>query len=364
MPSRRAILVICLVVAAVGIAVAVVARRRAAGQPTAPVERAALAVETAAPQRVAWEDELRADGEIVAWQESAVGAEVGGLRITAVLAEVGDRVEAGQELARLDDRAAAAEVAVQEAQSAQARAEAARASADLRRLREAGAVVSEQESTRAAQAEQATAAAAAAAEARLAAARLRLSQAVVLAPDAGIISRRSAVPGQVPALGSELFRLIRLGRLEWHAQVTAEELPRVAAGQPAELRLPGGDSAIGRVRLVPPTVDAATRVARVPVALDPGAARAGMFASGAIRTGEPRELLAVPASAIVLRDGRAEVVVVDGASRARVVRVTVGQVRADLVEIASGLAGDERVVRRGGGFLADGDLVRVAEPRP
>jgi RND family efflux transporter MFP subunit len=69
---------------------------------------------------------------------------------------------------------------------------------------------------------------------------LRLSQTEVRSPDAGVISARSATLGAVVAPGMELFRLIRQGRLEWRAELTAADLPRVRVGRPAVLRSAAG----------------------------------------------------------------------------------------------------------------------------
>ena len=55
---------------------------------------------------------------------------------------------------------------------------------------------------------------------------VRLSQTQVRAPDAGVISARQATVGA----GTELFRLIRQGRIEWRAEVTAAEIGRIQLG--------------------------------------------------------------------------------------------------------------------------------------
>ena len=70
----------------------------------------------------------------------------------------------------------------------------------------------------------------AAAEARLASKRLQLTYATVVAPDAGVVSARTATLGAVASVGQELFRLIRGNRLEWRAEVTASELARIRPG--------------------------------------------------------------------------------------------------------------------------------------
>src|SRR5690606_41568509 len=80
----------------------------------------------------------------------------------------------------------------------------------------------------------------AAARARMQADRLRLEYTEVRAPDAGIISVRSAVEGALVQAGEELMRLQRQGRLEWRAPLIGAELARGAPGPGARVALRGG----------------------------------------------------------------------------------------------------------------------------
>ena len=56
------------------------------------VVRPALTVTTVRPQRISMPVRLAANGNIAAWQEARIGAEAGGLRLTEVRVNVGDRV--------------------------------------------------------------------------------------------------------------------------------------------------------------------------------------------------------------------------------------------------------------------------------
>ena len=93
-----------------------------------------------------------------------------------------------------------------------------------------------------------------AAKARLQTAELKRSKANVLAPDDGIISARSATVGTLTQPGQELFRLIRGGRLEWRAEVTAAEISRLKPGQAATLDSPNGETLEGVVRAISPAL--------------------------------------------------------------------------------------------------------------
>jgi multidrug efflux pump subunit AcrA (membrane-fusion protein) len=117
--------------------------------------------------------------------------------------------------------------------------------------------------------------------------------------------------------------------------------------------------------MVAPTVDPQTRNGIVFVDLGPSReARAGMFARGEFDVGTGQGLT-LPQSAVLLRDGFSYVLRVQPDSTVREAKVTVGQRLGDRVQITDGLDAGARVVATGGGFLADGDLVRVVDaPTP
>ena len=92
----------------------------------------------------------------------------------------------------------------------------------------------------------------------------------------------------------------------------------------------------------------------------PGAARAGMFARGdfAVSSGQA---LTLPQTAVLLRDGFSYVLKVGADSKVRETKVGVGRRSGDRIEITTGLDASARVVAAGGGFLVDGDTVRVVD---
>jgi HlyD family secretion protein len=328
--------------------------------------RPALSVSLVAPETTDWAATLPANGNIVAWQEAVIGAEISGYRLTEVLVNVGDNVRKGQLLARISADTVAAELA--QARAAMVEAEAmlaeARANADRARQIQTSGALSAQQINQFLTAEQTAAARVSAAQARVQADEVRVAQTRVVAPDDGVISARAATVGSLTQPGQELFRLIRGSRLEWRAEVNAAELPRLKSGLPASIQLPGATGArvAGKVRMVGPTVDPQTRNALVYVDLPSGtAARAGMFARGEIEFGRSGALT-LPQTAVLLRDGFSYVYTVDKDGRATQVKVDVGRRVGERIEITGGLTPQTRVVATGGGFLADGDLVRVVEP--
>jgi RND family efflux transporter MFP subunit len=326
--------------------------------------RPALSVAVTTPQAASWPLVVAANGSITAWQEAILGAEAAGLRLTEVHAQVGDRVKRGQLLAQLQTSTLKADLAATRAGLAESRAVAAEALANAERaraLQESGAI-SAQQILQYVTAEQTARARAQALQARLEADQVRLAQTRVLAPDDGIISARAATLGAVVQPGQELFRLIRQGRLEWRAEVAASDLGRIARGQPVNLQAVGGAPLRGTVRMVAPTVDAATRNGIVYVDLPrdvaAGAAKAGMFARGEFELGATRGLT-LPQGAVLLRDGFAYVFRVGADNKLAMTKVSTGRRQGDRVEITAGLDAQARVVASGVGFLGDGDTVRV-----
>jgi RND family efflux transporter MFP subunit len=333
------------------------------GDSTATPAKPALSVNATTPQSGEWPQLLQAVGNIAAWQEAVVGAEAGGLRLTEVLVNVGDQVKRGQLLARLQSETVAADVAQTRAAIAEAQAMLAEAQANAERARQlqASGAISAQQIHQYLTVEQTSRARMQSLRAKLQADELKLAQTRVLAPDDGVISARIATVGAVVQPGQELFRLIRQQRLEWRAEVPADQLSRIEPGMKATLTPAGGAPVTGTVRMVAPTVDPATRNAIVYVDLPAGsAARAGMFARGEFSLGTARALT-LPQSAVVLRDGFAYVFRIGADGKVTQTKVSVGRRVGDRIEITGGLDPDARVVAAGAGFLADGDLVRVVD---
>ena len=332
----------------------------------APAGRPALTVTVTAPRLAEWPRTLAAYGNVTPWQEAVIGAELSGYRLTEVLVNVGDVVTEGQLLARLASDTVSAELAQSRAAVEEAEAQLAEARADAdraRRIEERGAL-SAQQINQFLTGEQTAIARVHAAEARAQADELRLSQTRIVAPDDGVISARTATVGSLAQNGQELFRLIRGGRLEWRAEVTADELGRIEPGMRASVLPPGAapqDMVPGVVRMVAPTLDPQTRNAIVYVDLPTdGALRAGMFVRGELRVGEGAALT-LPQGAVVLRDGFAYVYVLGPDDRVSEIKVEVGRRVGDRIEITGGVTPETRVVATGAAFLADGDLVRVVE---
>ncbi len=333
-------------------------------------------------------DRVIASGLIGPVEEVRVQPLTEGQPIEALLADVGDRVAAGQVLARLSPSTLQLQRSQLDASLAQAVANIAQGEAQLveatasadeaKRVSDRNAALKDQNIVSQAVADQAQAAYAAAA-ARATAARqaliaaqaqaelvraqianieLELSRTEVKSPVAGEVAGRNAVIGAVAtATGAPMFTLIRDGALELRADVAEGDLIRLAPGQTARVTATGGSAPLtGHVRLVEPVIDTTTRLGRARIAVDDASAvRSGMFADAEILIAE-REILAVPISAVGAQGGAASVMRVRDGKVART-PVTTGIRDGGLVEITSGLDEGDLVVTKAGSFVRDGDRI-------
>lgn len=323
-----------------------------------------LTVSTVKPEKTSLPIRLTANGNVAAWQEAIISSESNGLRLSDVKVNVGDVVNKGELLAVFAPETPQADVAQARAalMEAEAAAAEAKANADRARSIENTGALSAQQISQYTTAEATARARAASARAMLAAAELRLRYTKVVAPDGGVISSRSATVGAVAGPGTELFRMIRQGRLEWRAEVTAADLRNIKIGGSAVVKAANGSELTGKVRMVAPTIDPQTRSALVYVDLPPNNGKqapfkAGMFATGQFELGSS-SALTVPQQAVTVRDGFNYVFRLNQDQRVSQVKVQVGRRIGERIEVLQGLAPDALIVAAGAGFLNDGDLVR------
>jgi HlyD family secretion protein len=328
-------------------------------------------------------------GSMIARDEVLVAPEVDGLAIVEILAEEGDRVAAGQVLARLSRTTLEvqkaqndAQIARAEAAIAQSNAQIAEADANLiqannafdrtKALRDSGNASLETFDLRDAAARMARARvnsarqALAIATADLALAKaqgrdieVRLARTEIKAPKAGIVSRRNAKLGATAAMAAAepLFRIIEDGAVELEAEVAEVELPGLKLGQAVAVTPAGATTPLaGTIRLIAPEVDRQSRLGRIRVALagNPPVA-IGSFARGVIETGR-KTVVTLPLSAITYsRSGATVQSVTDGKVTTK--KVELGLAGGGRAEIASGITDGETVVARAGTFVRDGDII-------
>lgn len=335
-------------------------------------QRPALTVNITHPEIRDIPQILSANGSVAAWQEAVISAEVEGLRLTEIRAQIGDKVSKGQLLAVFDVESVRANIAQSRAQLAEAEASLAEAELNGNRARKVATLtsgaLSGQQIDQYLTAEKTAKARAASAKAMLAVQLLRLKHAQVLANDDGVISARSATLGAVVAQGQELFRIIRQSRLEWRGELTAAEMARLTPGLAVSVDVPNVGRVAGTVRALAPSLDAQSRNGLVYVDLanasDAGF-RAGMFGKGEFNLSSSPGLT-LPQDAVNLRDGFSYVYRLQQRDSQQTqvaqIKVQVGRRLGDRLEIISGINADDELVASGGAFLSDGDIVKVVAP--
>ena len=326
--------------------------------------RPSLTVTVAKPQRSNLPIRLQANGNITAWQEASVGAEVNGLRLASVNVNVGDVVRKGQVLAVFASETTKADSLQSQASLMQAEAsfENAKADADRARSIQDSGALSQTQVAQYLTAEKVSRAQYEAAKAAFGATEVRLGNTRVLAPDDGVISARGATVGAVVGAGQELFRLVRQSRMEWRGEVTPNEVGRIRIGQKVQVTAATGLEINGQVRAIAPSADPQTRNILVFVDLPRHAdLKAGTFAKGSFDLGQS-DALTVASESIVVRDGSNYVFVIDPqSSKASQRKVQTGRRVGERVEILEGLKAEEAVAVQGAGFLNEADLVKVVQ---
>lgn len=290
-------------------------------------------------------------------------------RLHEVLAKVGDRVAAGQQLAQLDTieagdlrsqyLAAQADLKKLQAQHAVALKQLERS----RNLVQMGAT-SQKELESSEAEEQALQAGVDAQDSLIRGLSTRMrrlgvdsedatgsSMTAIRTPFSGVVVKMSASPGEVVDPTSELFQVANLSRVWVQAEVYEKDLGRVRLGQNALISVDTYPNQIfrGKVSYVGDILDPSTRTAKVrcEVANPELRLKLDMFASVKLPTNFSRSALAVPTDAIQQVNGKPVVFVRKAPAKFEVREVKTGATVDGLTEIVAGLAEKEEVVING-----------------
>ena len=310
----------------------------------------AQAPATAPVERLGAGSILMADGVVEAVRQSVVAAQVAGA-IVALQVKAGDRVQQGQLLLRIDDRAASQNALAGAAQAASAEAVLVRARSDLARslkLRDAGFISAAAHD----RAEADFKAAQADANAQLARARAAQAESgfyVVRAPYAAIVSAVAVELGDMATPGRPMLTLYAPENLRVTATVAQNEVSHIQPGAPVRVQIP---SLSGQARefaatsiTVLPAADPNSQTVQVRLGIPAATAGLvpGMFARAgfAIAAGDKESgALTIPARAVVKRAELQLVYVVgDGKTQIRpqLRQVRTGHQSGERIEILAGL---------------------------
>ncbi|MEZ4402133.1 MAG: efflux RND transporter periplasmic adaptor subunit [Kofleriaceae bacterium] len=181
------------------------------------------------------------------------------------------------------------------------------------------------------------------------------------APASGYVVENNLVEGASVAAGARLFRIAALDKIWVEADVFEPDLARIHRGDQATVTLDAqpGDAVTGKVALVYPYLDPATRTGRVRVELPNRGLgfKPDMFATVTFHVTLADRTLA-PASAVVYTGLRRLVFVDVGGGRLRPREVTTGARTADQIEIVTGLSPGDLVVTAGNFLVAAESRIR------
>lgn len=349
--------------AALGVAVAFLATPEAAGEPattdetTVPVRRVAVG---SVEQRTLGR-ELRFSGVVRASRHAEVGFVLSG-RLGERLVELGEHVEEGQPLARLDRRRLQSGVERADAAVAQAEADVEHRRREKRRIDHLESAQAVSAATVDEAEHRATVAATMRrqAKARARAAHRDLAEGVVRAPFAGRIAQVNVEPGELVAPGDPVLELVDDHALELEVQVPESMLANLREGDSLVVELPLLDRSLsGTVRTIGAAAPQSLGLFPVVVALPVDAAlRAGVTARIIVNAPVASGLV-VPVEAILDRSGAHPKVLEIEDLRVRVREVDVLAIVGRDAAVRSLISAGHKVVTRGHTGLADGDEVKV-----
>jgi RND family efflux transporter MFP subunit len=191
------------------------------------------------------------------------------------------------------------------------------------------------------------------------AAGVMLNYAGIKAPFAGTVTGKRVEPGVLATPGMPLATIEQAGVYRLETQVEESRIARMRVGQPVSVSIDSLDKTVAaRVSEIVPAVDAASRAFLVKIDI-PGVPqlRSGLFGRARFPLGA-RQVLAIPAAALVDRGQVQSVYVVeDGRARNRL--VTTGARHEEQVEVLSGLNASEKVVNPAPLTITDGARVEV-----
>lgn len=326
----------------------------AATAPT-PVEAARVA----APGSSA---SVTAAGTLERRREMALSFRIPGV-LTAMKVEAGDRVSAGQLIAAIDPAGV-------DARQRQTLADLERARRDMERdktLFEKGYVSKQRIDDRTS--------ALKAAQAAYDAARFDRRWANLVSPASGVVLERRAQAGEVVAAGQVVARIADLSSpLVLRLPLSAREAARVRVGDVARVRVEdeqanGVEQALsGRVTRVGQAADTRTGAISVEIELSapPAALRSGQVAHATLSVraapGAATAFARIPAEAVLEANGQRAFVYRFDQGKARRTAIGFGGFDGDDA-LVSGLPDGAQVITAGAGFVADGEAVRVVDPK-
>ena len=200
-----------------------------------------------------------------------------------------------------------------------------------------------------------------------------LSDTVIRAPIAGVVSSRTVQPGEKVSVDNRLLDVIDLRLLEMEAPVPTQDIAKIKLGQSVQLKIEGVTvNVIGKVSRINPATTTGSRsimayiqVANADGANGSGQLRAGMFGEAQLVVEKKSDVLTIPQSAVRFDAGLSSVYVIeDNVLQQKPVTLGMqGEVNGlAVVEVLSGVAKDRKIVKTNLGSLRSGMPVKIVQP--
>jgi RND family efflux transporter MFP subunit len=324
-----------------------------------------IRITTAAAERTAVEDIEWAVGVIESRRSPQIAAQVAG-QVVAVYVDEGQGVEAGDLLAKIDNREYRLKTAEDQTEVGRLSALLGKQELELQRARKlfAEKLIAEDQVDSIAADLEALKEQLEGAKARVADSERRLAETALTAPVRSEIAARNIDVGDYVQVGTVAFDLIDVQNLRVRLPFPEYRAPKLETGLAVRLRsVAAGEEAVTtNVTDIRPSVNPANRSITVIVDFEnPGRWRPGASVRAEVVLAVREDAVMVPQISIVRRPAGDVVYVIDGQGIAKERPVTRGQRDGSLVEIVDGLQHGERVAVDGAGFLTDGSRVEIVE---
>jgi membrane fusion protein (multidrug efflux system) len=337
--------------------------------------RPPMTVELAKASRASIASEITVVGNLVGQTTVSVAPRAAG-RLQDVTVRLGDRVNRGQRVARIEDfeiqeqvkqAEAAQEVSMAtirqreaDLQLAQTNAERSRNLFQRQLLPKQTLDDNESRYQSAVASLDLARAQASQSKARLDELRINLGNTIITSPVNGFVSRRLVDPGAFVSQNAPIVDVVDITTVRLVANIVEKDLKELQTGDGTKVEVDAypGEEFMGRIARVSPVLDPATRTAPIEIEIpNPGyRLKPGMYARVSIITDTTKDALVVPSDAVVDLGGRRGVFT--PLNESAVFRaLQIGTEAGNIVEILGGLAEGDVVITTGAGALRDGDRI-------
>ncbi len=194
-------------------------------------------------------------------------------------------------------------------------------------------------------------------------AQIALDRTQIKAPFAGSVVSQAIQTGEYAQTGTAIVRLVDTINLEVSAQVPASLVQPIKKGTLIEVS-GMGRSVMAPVRALVPVGDSINRTMELRISLKDTGFLVGTPVRVTLATAQPKEVVAVPRDALILRSNSQYIFVVDEDNVAHKQDVLLGYAEGEMIEVIGDVSSNATVIIRGGERLRDGQSVSWGEAEP